>query len=97
MRKAGVQTLSAAAHNKAALVADQLEGALPQLYAQTRVDEALVRTVDLGPFKHKVDDGLELRKAAFEAMDVLLDACRPRLALPAFLQPLGTGLKVCAA
>lgn len=97
MRKAAVQTLSGAAHAKPALIADRLEGVLPQLYAQTAVDPSLVRTVDLGPFKHKIDDGLELRKAAFEAMDVLLDTCRSRVQIDAFLQPLQAGLQVCWA
>ncbi|KAK9803499.1 hypothetical protein WJX73_009717 [Symbiochloris irregularis] len=93
VRRAAVQALSAAAHNKAELIADMVQGALPALYAQTVVDQSLVRMVDLGPFKLKVDDGLELRKSAFEAMDVLLDTCRSRLAIDAFLQPLRDGLK----
>ena len=49
--------------------------------------------MDLGPFKHMVDDGLELRKAAFETMDTLLDGCPDRLELPQFLVHLTDGLK----
>lgn len=86
--------LSSAAHNKAALVAEQLPRVMPRVYAQTVVDQSLIRVVDLGPFKHKIDDGLELRKAAFEAMDVLLDNCVDRLDFQAFILHLESGLKV---
>ena len=34
VRKSAVQLLSAAAHNKPALIVDQLPGALPHLFAQ---------------------------------------------------------------
>lgn len=53
-----------------------------------------MRVVDLGPFKHRIDDGLELRKAAFEAMDVLLEQCSGRLSVPAYMDPLKAGLGV---
>ena len=95
VRKAAVQMLSSAAHSKASLVAAQLPAVLPQLFQQTVIDPRLIRTVDLGPFKHKIDDGLELRKATFECMDVLLDACADRLDYTAFLEHLESGLKVC--
>ena len=95
VRKAAVQMLSSAAHSKAALVAEHLPAVMPRLYAQTVINAALIRTVDLGPFKHKIDDGLELRKAAFECMDVLLDTCCDRLDIPAFISHLESGLKVC--
>ncbi len=86
--------LSSVAHNKAALVAEQLPRVMPRVYAQTVIDQSLIRVVDLGPFKHKIDDGLELRKAAFEAMDVLLDNCVDRLDFQAFILHLESGLKV---
>ena len=89
-----MQLLSTTAHYKPALIVGQLPGLLPQLYEQTVINEALIRTVDLGPFKHKIDDGLELRKAAFECMDVLLDNCQPRLDMTAFIHHLESGLKV---
>ncbi|BDA42511.1 Cullin-associated NEDD8-dissociated protein 1 [Coccomyxa sp. Obi] len=93
VRKAAVQMLSSVAHNKAALVAEQLPRVMPRVYAQTVIDQSLIRVVDLGPFKHKIDDGLELRKAAFEAMDVLLDNCVDRLDFQAFILHLESGLK----
>ena len=54
----------------------------------------MCREVDLGPFKHKIDDGLELRKAAFECMDVLLERCKDRINMPEFITHLEQGLQV---
>jgi cullin-associated NEDD8-dissociated protein 1 len=73
VRHAAVQLLSAAAHYAPPLVRPRLGGALPALLDTTAPRPELVRTVDLGPFKHIVDDGLELRKASFECLGVLLD------------------------
>lgn len=80
-RVAAMRCLSAAAHADAdALVSsrfnDWIAKVAPCLFAQTPVDASLVRVVDLGPFKHTVDDGLETRKAAFECLATLLDAFR---------------------
>ena len=72
---------------------DALPELLPMLYEQTKKRPELVHQVDLGPFKHTVDDGLELRKAAFECMDTLLDGCPDRLELAQFLVHLIDGLK----
>lgn len=47
----------------------------------------------MGPFKHTVDDGLDLRKAAFECMYTLLDSCLDRLDVFEFLNHVELGLK----
>lgn len=70
MRKAAVQSLSTVAHHKPRLLAGRLPPLLPKLYAQTVVDESLIRIVDLGPFKHRIDDGLELRKVLNQVHNV---------------------------
>merc|ERR1712172_161024 len=46
-----------------------------------------------GPFKHEVDDGLDLRKAAFECMYTLLEKCIDRLDIFEFLSHVQDGLK----
>lgn len=55
---------------------------------------AACRVVDLGPFKHTIDDGLELRKASFECMDTLLERCGDRVEPETFVSHLLHGLKV---
>lgn len=57
------------------------------------LQKELVREVEMGPFKHTVDDGLDLRKAAFECMYTLLDSCLDRLDVFEFLNHVELGLK----
>ena len=53
----------------------------------------LIREVEMGPFKHTVDDGLDIRKAAFECMYTLLDSCLDRIDIFQFLDKVEEGLK----
>ncbi|KAK9750059.1 hypothetical protein RND81_02G170400 [Saponaria officinalis] len=87
VRRAAVLALSTAAHNKPNLIKGLLPELLPLLYDQTVIKKELIRTVDLGPFKHVVDDGLELRKAAFECVDTLLDHCLDQVNPSSFIIP----------
>lgn len=87
VRRAAVLALSTAAHNKPNLIKGLLPELLPLLYDQTVIKKELIRTVDLGPFKHTVDDGLELRKAAFECVDTLLDSCLDQMNPSSFIVP----------
>jgi len=92
VRRVALVALNSAAHNKPSLVRDLLDSVLPQLYGETFVRKELIREVEMGPFKHKVDDGLDIRKAAFECMYTLLDTCLDRLDIFVFLQHLQHGL-----
>ncbi|GKA95741.1 cullin-associated NEDD8-dissociated protein 1 [Tanacetum coccineum] len=84
VRRAAVLALSIAGHNKPNLIKGLLPELLPLLYDQTIIKNS---SVDLGPFKHTVDDGLELRKAAFECVDTLLDNCLDQLNPSSFIVP----------
>lgn len=75
VRRLALMTLNAAAHRRPALIQRILEDVLPLLFAETEVKPELIRYVIMGPFKHKVDDGLENRKAAYETIYTLLDTC----------------------
>ncbi|KAI3636857.1 hypothetical protein MIR68_005124 [Amoeboaphelidium protococcarum] len=45
---------------------------LHQLKSQTMVDESLVRVVEMGPFKHIIDDGLECRQKAYDCLQSIV-------------------------
>ncbi|XKL68842.1 hypothetical protein PGB90_006611 [Kerria lacca] len=93
VRRVALVAFNSAAHNKPSLVRDLLDSVLPKLYAETNVKKELIRKVEMGPFTHEVDDGLDIRKAAFECMYTLLDTCLDRIDIFEFLNHLEMGLK----
>ncbi len=92
VRRAALRTINFIIHNKPSLVRHKLGKHLPALYAQTAIKKELIREVDLGPFKHRVDDGLDTRKAAFECMYTLLERLPGVVAVADFVQPLVSGM-----
>ncbi|NXF86344.1 CAND1 protein, partial [Eubucco bourcierii] len=93
VRRVALAMFNSAAHNKPSLIRELLGSALPSLYAETKVRRELIREVEMGPFKHTVDDGLDVRKAAFECMYTLLESCLDRLDIYEYLDHLEDGLK----
>ncbi|CAG8653965.1 18991_t:CDS:10 [Rhizophagus irregularis] len=81
-----------AAHNKPYLIRDVLDQLLPLLYEETLIKEHLIHMVEMGPFKHKVDDGLDIRKSAYECMYTLLETCLDKLEIYSFLTRVIDGL-----
>lgn len=93
VRRAALVTFNTAAHNKPMLIRDLLTDMLPLLYRETLIRKELIREVEMGPFKHMEDDGLDLRKVAFECMYTLLDTCLDRIDIFDFLSHVEHGLK----
>ncbi|ORZ05672.1 armadillo-type protein [Lobosporangium transversale] len=92
VRRLSLSTLDSAAHNKPYLIRDVLGQLLPLLYQETNIVEELIHIVEMGPFKHRVDDGLEIRKSAFECMYTLLEKCRDKVEIFAFIDRILVGL-----
>lgn len=66
-------TLMYRSHLLTTMQGGQLHPFLHSLFEELVLDKNLVSEVDLGPFKHRVDNGLELRKVAHECTQCLLD------------------------
>ncbi|KAJ1658881.1 hypothetical protein IWQ61_001953 [Dispira simplex] len=67
VRHTALLTLDTFLRNHAYLFpSDRLANILPLLYEAARIREDLVRTVQLGPFQHRIDGGLDARKCAYD-------------------------------
>lgn len=93
VRRVALVTFNSAVHNKPMLVRDLLPTLLPQLYEETKIKQNLIREVEMGPFKHTVDDGLDIRKSAFECMYTLIEQGLDRVDINPFLEHVQAGLK----
>ncbi|KAF2718926.1 TIP120-domain-containing protein [Polychaeton citri CBS 116435] len=93
-QRLSLSTFESALQNKPELVLTSLQDLLPFIMNAAIVRPDLVREVTMGPFKHKVDDGLEIRKSAYETMYALLDteAARSRLDMRAFYDRIIAGI-----
>lgn len=61
-RRLALSTLNSATHYKPDMILPHLATLIPLVMKDSKIDPDLVREVQMGPFRHKVDDGLELRK-----------------------------------
>jgi cullin-associated NEDD8-dissociated protein 1 len=49
------------------------------LYDELAVNKGLMRVVVMGPFRHTIDDGLEARRSAYEALYSVLENLFPSI------------------
>ncbi|KAL9059984.1 MAG: hypothetical protein Q9162_000834 [Coniocarpon cinnabarinum] len=94
-RRNALNTFGAAIRGKPELTLPHLSELLPVVLDLTVEDPSLTREVSIGPFKQKVDDGLEARKAAYETIYSLLEASPTSLThlLPSLFPRIVAGLE----
>jgi cullin-associated NEDD8-dissociated protein 1 len=78
-KRLAMTTLYSAARNKPSLILSNLSKLLPYVIKASEVNLEFVREVQMGPFKHKVDDGLEMRKGAYETLHAFIDMAYSRM------------------
>jgi cullin-associated NEDD8-dissociated protein 1 len=66
VKRCGILTLNSALQSRPKRMREVLPTVVSLLYAETKVKPELIREIEMGPFKTSVDDGLELRKSAYE-------------------------------
>ncbi|KJX95093.1 cullin binding protein CanA [Zymoseptoria brevis] len=93
-QRLSLTTFNSALHNKPDLVLPHLAELLPMAMQASVIRPELIREVSMGPFKHKIDDGLEMRKSAYETLYALLDSAssRQRLDMSAFYDRIVAGV-----
>ena len=78
-RRLALTTLNSATHNKPDIVLPQIASLIPLVMKDTKIDPDLIRQVQMGPFKHQVDDGLELRKSSYETLYSFIETAYSRM------------------
>ena len=78
-RRLGMTTVYSAARHKPSMILPNLSQLLPYIVKAAEINPDLIREITMGPFRHKVDDGLETRKVrqnrkGFQGeMDILIN------------------------
>lgn len=85
MKKAALLMVNTAVHHNPSTVEAHLSTVIIPALIET-VQIKLERTVDLGPFKHKVDDNMPLRKISLTCIETLLDNSPDRLDMGSLMQ-----------
>lgn len=65
--------MNAIVHNHPFVLKHDIEHLQRFAVLETFIKPELIQEVDLGPFKHKVDEGIPIRKAAYALLDSLVE------------------------
>jgi cullin-associated NEDD8-dissociated protein 1 len=93
IRRLAMTTLTTAARTKPDMILPYLGKLMPYVLQESVIKKELVREVMMGPFKHTVDDGLEVRKSAYETLYALMETAFSRINNIDFYDRVVAGLK----
>lgn len=92
VRRNALESLNSIVHNVPGIIKNDLDQILKAVLDETVVKTELIHEVDLGPFKHKVDDGMPLRRAAFSVLDSIIEKIPERVNIQSLLEAVMRGL-----
>eukprot|EP00349_Pseudokeronopsis_sp_Brazil_P001033 CAMPEP_0202963642 /NCGR_PEP_ID=MMETSP1396-20130829/7659_1 /ASSEMBLY_ACC=CAM_ASM_000872 /TAXON_ID= /ORGANISM="Pseudokeronopsis sp., Strain Brazil" /LENGTH=341 /DNA_ID=CAMNT_0049685041 /DNA_START=2492 /DNA_END=3517 /DNA_ORIENTATION=+ len=90
VKRHALESLNSIVHNQPQILKNEADSVLKLALEETVVRQELITEVDLGPFKHKVDEGIPIRKAAYSLIASLVEKVGSRIELSAVLE---TGIK----
>ncbi|KAK2677080.1 hypothetical protein RAB80_005820 [Fusarium oxysporum f. sp. vasinfectum] len=93
IRRLAMTTLTTAARSKPDLIHPHLGELMPFVLQESVIKKELIKEVMMGPFKHTVDDGLEVRKSAYETLYALMETAFSRINNIDFYDRVVAGLK----
>jgi cullin-associated NEDD8-dissociated protein 1 len=73
VKKNALESLTAIIHSQPQVVRGDVDKLQRVAFAETQIKPELITEVDLGPFKHKVDEGIPIRKGAFALLDTMIE------------------------
>lgn len=59
---------------------------------ETKIKQELITEVDLGPFKHKSDEGIPIRKASFALIESLVEKLSDKLDMITLIEVIIKGI-----
>ncbi len=93
VKQNSLEALTQIIHNRADVIKSDVKTLCTATFKETPIKPELITEVDLGPFKHKEDRGIPIRKQAFSLLDTIVEKMPERCDLNSIMEVIVEGLK----